>query len=155
MVPVEVMTALAGAPRAGEWDAIVPLLTVDTAGFPNVCLLSRSELEADERHVYAVVAGSTTIDNLERTGRATLSIVTEDAAFHVKLEVAATTRDGDRLGLVLVSVSTKRDAVGVPVAPARYLATAELAHAETWEQSRHLLDILRKGAGDARAQQPA
>lgn len=49
MIPPEVVTALAGQPVVGSWESMFPLLTVDGSGFPNVCLLSRAELRADQQ----------------------------------------------------------------------------------------------------------
>ncbi|MDT7630568.1 MAG: hypothetical protein QOI50_2498, partial [Pseudonocardiales bacterium] len=41
-IPVELRSALAGRPTVGDWDVMFPWLTIDDAGFPHVCLLSRA-----------------------------------------------------------------------------------------------------------------
>src|SRR5581483_12375611 len=87
-VPDEVRQALTGRPQVGEWELIVPFLTVDPAGFPHVCLLSRAELEADGLELRAVIFGQNTIANLERQQRATLVVVLPEAAWYCKLRLA-------------------------------------------------------------------
>jgi hypothetical protein len=53
-----------------------------------VCLLSRAELDADERRLRAVVAGANTTANLRRSGLATLMLIGGDAAWYCKLRLA-------------------------------------------------------------------
>ena len=116
-------------------------------------------VHADDDHVYAVVGGPTTVANLLRTGKATLSVIIGDAAIHTKMQVVAVVQDDDWLGAVLTVVSHKRDGVGVPLIPARYLATAAVATDESWERSRSLLERLthhpEKGARHGATGQPA
>jgi len=137
--PPELREALAGRPSVGEWDAMFPFLTVDAAGFPHVCLLSRSELAVDDEHVYAVLASRTTIGNVRRDRRATLVAVGPDAAAYAKLTVAEFVADGSWLGVVCAVDSTKRDTLGIPLQPPRYLPTSGLAAAEDWDRAARLL----------------
>ena len=60
MVPPEVLALFDGQPEMNSWEPVFQLLTVDEAGFPHVCLLSRMELEAGTGHIYAVLASETT-----------------------------------------------------------------------------------------------
>lgn len=85
MMPVGIRDALVGRPAVGEWDPMFPLLTVDDAGFPHVCLLGRAELEADDAHLYAVLSSANTIANLASSRRATLIVIGPDAATYCKL----------------------------------------------------------------------
>lgn len=144
-VPVEVLEALAGRPMVGEWDVMLPLLTVDDGGFPHVCLLSRAELDADDQHVYAVLASPTTIANVRRDGRATLVVVGEDAAVYCKLRAALSTDDWDWLGVTFAVESVKRDGIGIPLRAPKYLAAESVQVNENWARSAKLLNEL-KGA---------
>lgn len=147
-VPDEVRAAIDGRPTIGEWDVMLPLLTVDDSGFPHVCLLSRAELDADAEQVYAVLASPTTIGNVRRDGMATLVVVDKDAAVYCKLRasgVTESTEDGDWLAVTFAVASVKRDGIGVPLRPPEYLVTESVQVDENWARSAKLLDEL-KGA---------
>lgn len=142
MIPDEVREAVYGLPFPGSWDEMVTLLTVDEDGHPHVCLLSRSELDADHERIHAVVAAPGTISHLLRTGAATLVFVLWDQAIFVKADVADVIEDDGWLGVSFVVRSVKRDSIGIPLEPPRYLVTHELAAMENWERSARLLERL-------------
>lgn len=144
-LPVEIHMALTGAPVVGQWDVMLPLLTVDDKGFPNVCLLSRAELDVDDERVYAVAASGTTVDNLWARGRATLIVVGDEAAVYCKLAAESLVPDGDWLAVTFRVESVKRDGNGIPLRPPRYLVAESLATEENWARSAKLLDRM-KGA---------
>lgn len=129
-----------------------PWLTVDEAGFPHVCLLSRAELHTDphdgQGRVHAVLAGPTTITNLRRDPRATLVVIDEQAAIYVKLSVEHTVADRDWLGVTCTIASVKRDALPVALRPPRYLPTNEVATSEDWPRAARLLDCLTNHSTD-------
>lgn len=138
-VPAAVVAAAAGRPVPGEWEAILPLLTVDDKGHPHVCLLSRAEVDADSRHVYAVIASPTTISNLQRCGRATLIVFDDVAATYAKLVVQSIEKSGEWLLVTFDVVTMKRDSIGVPLrAPACWVDEA-VAVNENWARSAALL----------------
>lgn len=137
-VPRAVIDAVAGRPTVGEWDVMVPILTVDRDGYPHVCLLSRAELDADDERVYAVLASSTTI-GVRRSRRATLLTVGADAATYTKLDVASTHEDNGRLLVIFTVAAVRRDGIGIPLRPPAYLVTETLAAQENWARSTALL----------------
>ncbi len=143
-VPAAVVEALAGYPNVGVVDVMIPLLTVDSAGYPHVCLLSRAELDADADRIYAVVASPTTKSNLTRDRRATLVVFQSAAAHYCKLDVIALEEDGGHLGVAFAVSSSKVDGDGsVDMEPPRYLPTDAIASGEHWVHSRELLASLR------------
>lgn len=145
-LPDEVLAALRGGPVVGDWDPMFPLLTVDEAGYPHVCLLSRSELDARPALVVAVVVSPRTTENLRRDGRAALMVVVADAAFHCKLRMVwAQQGEHDQFGVAFEIVSVKRDGIGIPLEPPRFLVTGAIQWEEHWESSRRLLDCLLGG----------
>jgi len=140
-VPPEVMAALAGSPEVGAWEPMFPLLTMDEAGFPHVCLLSRAELHADASGVYAALASPTTVTNLSRRPVATLMVIAEDSAHYLKLRVIHT--GGSVLtGVIFEATSSARDSLAIALTPPRYLVTSSLPVAEAWAQSAELLSRL-------------
>lgn len=141
-IPVRLRSALAGRPTAGEWDVMFPWLTVDDAGFPHVCLLSRAELDAGQNLVHAILASPTSIANLRRSGQATLVAIDEHAATYAKLAVARTLTDDSWLGVSCTLASVKHDALPIPLQPPRYLATDRIAASEDWARAARLLTRL-------------
>lgn len=138
--PPEVVTAIAGLPSVGTWDTVVPILTVDESGFPHVCLLSRSELDGDEAELRAAVTSRVTIENLRRTGQATLLIVVRDTSFYCKMAVIRSDEDEPGLfGAAFALISVKRDSIGVPLRPSEYLVVEGLPDSENWAASSRLL----------------
>ena len=137
--PPEMVAMLAGRPTAGTWEPMFPLLTVDDSGFPHVCLLSRAELAADNRRVYAVLASRNTIANLSRDGRATLVAVGADTAVYVKLTVSESIPDDEWLGVACEVASAKKDSLHIPLWPPQYLVTEEVSVTENWARSERML----------------
>lgn len=138
-VPDTVVGACSGRPTIGEWEAMLPLLTLDSNGYPHVCLLSRAELDADEERVYAVIASATTIANLRASGRATLVTVDSDAATYTKLDAESTSEDGGWLLVTFTVAAVKRDSIGIPLRPPSYRVEESIAIKEDWARSARLL----------------
>jgi hypothetical protein len=145
-VPAEIVAALAGSPEVGSWEPMFPLLTVDESSFPHVCLLSRAELHADARHVYAVLASPTTLGNLNRRPAATLIVIGEDSAHYLKVR-AVYASGAVPAGVVFDVITSARDTLAIPLAPPRYLVTSSLPVAESWAESTELLSRLAKEWG--------
>jgi hypothetical protein len=141
--PPDVVAMLAGRPVAGTWEPMFPLLTVDDSGFPHVCLLSRAELAADNRRVYAVLTSRNTIANLNRDGQATLFAVGADTAVYVKLIVRESLSDGDWLGVACEVASAKTDSLHVPLRPPQYLVT-QVSVTENWARGERMLARLAR-----------
>jgi hypothetical protein len=78
-----------GPGSAPDRALVLPLCTVDDAGFPHVALLGAWEVTVADTSAlrFAIGGGSRSAANLRRSGRATLLIVDEAAAHYVKLRV--------------------------------------------------------------------
>lgn len=149
-VPPEIVAALTGRPEIGSWEPMFPLLTIDDAGFPHVCMLSRAELEADENYIYAALASQTTVSNVSRRPAATLVVIGDDSAYYAKL--AAVHASASVPAAVAFEVtSSVRDSLAIPLMPPRYLVTSSLPVAEAWAQSAQLLSALIDHVGGTRA----
>lgn len=138
-VPADVVAAVSGRPVSGEWEAILPLLTVDDNGYPHVCLLSRAEVAADRQHVYAVIASPTTIANLQRCGRATLVVFGDTAATYTKLVVNSAQTSGRWLLVAFDVTTVKRDSIDIPLRPPTCRVNDDVAARENWARSAALL----------------
>ena len=139
-IPTSIVEALIGYPEVGVSDVIIPLITVDEAGYPHVCLLSRAELNADTNHIYAVVASTACRANLWRDRRATIIIFTVSTAYYCKLDAAVLRDDGELLGVVFTILLIKEDGdESFHMEAPRYLPTDAIALKEHWARSRSLL----------------
>jgi hypothetical protein len=142
MVPPEIIALLDGQPEINAWEPVLALLTVDEAGFPHVCLVSRMELEADSRHIYAVLASKTTTANLSGRPRATLVAVHDDVAYYLKLAVVRASPSMP-MAVEFEVASLTQDTLGIPLASARYLVTSSLPVTETWARTTEVLTRFR------------
>lgn len=139
-IPNSIVEALIGYPEVGVSDAMIPLLTVDEAGYPHICLLSRAELDADTNHIYGVVASRVSKSNILRDRRATLIVFTVGAAYYAKLDAALIKEEGHLLGVVFTLHSIKKDGdESFHMEAPRYLPTNEIALMEHWARSRSFL----------------
>lgn len=143
LIPDQVVAALAGTPVPGVPEQALPLLTVDDAGFPHVCLLSRAEVEADADEVRVAVASTRTRANLERDGRACLLVVETTNAHYLKLRVTRALVNEGRLGAALELVEHRPDSLGIPLDPIRFTPTEALAQLEHWDLSARTLMTVR------------
>jgi len=143
-VPTTVIEALTGYPQVGVSEIIIPLLTVDIDGYPNVCLLSRAQVDADAEHVYAVVAGLGTKSNILSNRHATLIIFTTGVVHYCKMDAASLSDQGNLLCAVFTIASTKVDGNGsLPVEAPRYIPTEAVVTFEDWGGSRAILSALK------------
>jgi hypothetical protein len=143
-IPPAVIATLDGYPQVGTPDLMIPLLTVDAAGYPHVCLLSRAELDADVNHVYAVIASTVTKANVVRDRRAALVVFGARSAVYCKLDARTISDDGALIGVVFDLHSSKVDGDdSFQMVPPSYLPTDAIASSEHWTQSRALLRQLR------------
>ena len=123
----------------GELDQAFLLLTCDATGLVDVCLLSRTEVAPAPDGVRAVVASTKARRNLAASGRATLVVVSGDAAHYLGLEVRRTVEGDGAVGVELGVVRYLRDDVGVELHPLRFRAEERLRVAERWERTAALL----------------
>src|SRR5262249_29532951 len=113
----------------GEFDQAIPLLTVDSAGFPHVALLSRDQLRPGrpDGEPFASVWGPGTRANLLATRRATVVLIAAQAAYYLKLSVVRTVEHAGRLGAMLRVAGCTTDSAGVDLSPLGFRRSAELA----------------------------
>lgn len=148
MLSATVISLLTGAVADGTSEAVCPLLTVDLDGLSRVCLLSRSEIFADENTVACVFRSRRTKGNLQRDGRATLIVVGETSAFYCRL--VARRSLSDETGALAVEFSAEaeeEDTLNIPLHPMTFTVTPELRLEERWERDRLLLRRLQSGQG--------
>jgi hypothetical protein len=141
-IPPEVTAALAGASRPSAWDTVVALLTVDDEAVPDVCLLSRTELDCTPERILAAVASSKARANLGRCGRATLWVWTPTPTY-LALRVVTEMDAGELTGYEFELTRVLIDDLGVDLRPAQFHVEAWLVEAEQWQRSAALLARLR------------
>ncbi len=149
-VPPEIVAVLEGRPDIGTLDQAFILLTVDDEGVADVCLLSRSEMEADPGEVRLVVAGRKARANLGRSGQATLVAVAGGVPNYLALRTRATVEADGALAVALSVTRVLRDDLGIELHPIMFRVEERLAVTERWERSTALLGELRRlGGGSA------
>lgn len=147
-VPPEVVATLAGRPAVGALEQAYVLVTVDDEGVPDICLLSRSEMEADTEQVRAVVAGRKPRANLARSGRATLIVVAAGVPTYLALRSGAMVERQGAVGVALFVTRVLRDDIGIELHPIMFRVEERLAATERWDRSTALLGELRRLGGD-------
>lgn len=97
-VPPALREYLDGNDLRGRIGEAIGLTTVDAQGWPHAALISVGEIVAiNQRQLRLVITpGSTTTQNIERTGRATLTLAHEGALWEIRLTAR---RDGDAAGI--------------------------------------------------------
>lgn len=85
-LPPQVLEQLSGRDLWGCFGRVIPVVTVDAAGFPHPALLSFGEVVAlDARRIgLATYADSTTTNNMRRNGRLTLLLVEPEGTYYIK-----------------------------------------------------------------------
>ena len=151
-VPADVATELHGTTRPGELEGIDALLTVDADGVPDVCLLSRTELDCTADRIRMVVASSKARRNLARSDRATLWVWTPTPVYLALIVVRS--EDGDEVtGYEFSITRVLRDELGarpsgrpgmtnesgITLVPPRFRVADWLAEAERWDRSAAML----------------
>jgi hypothetical protein len=159
-VPADVAAQVHGTCRPGELDGIDALLTVDADGVPDVCLLSRTELDCTTDRIRAVVASSKARRNLARSARATLWVWTPTPVYLALAVVRS--EDGDGVtGYEFSITRVLRDELGaetdgepgtepsgeprIALVPPRFRVADWLAQAERWDLSAAMLARLSAG----------
>lgn len=122
-----------------------PLLTVDDAGFPHVCLLAADQIDVHEdgERLGVSVSGRGTTEFLRVRGRATLIVIEGEEAHYLKCQVVASVSVDGRTGFVLAVGSHKADSAGVDLTPIEFSFSEELATAEDWSRDLSVLRALR------------
>jgi len=85
-LPPQVLEQLSGRDLRGHFGRVIPVVTVDAAGFPHPALLSYGEVVAlDAQGIgLATYADSTTTNNMRRNGRLTLLLVEPEGTYYIK-----------------------------------------------------------------------
>jgi hypothetical protein len=141
-LPQAVAALLSGLPARGRAEQAFPVLTIDDAGFPHVCLLSRAQLQPTPTGLMALVSSRRTRTNLLSRGVATLIAVTPAAAHYCKLQLTESIEQTWALAAAFELVEHTVDRSPVPLTPATYVPTAKLEAAEQWDRGLALLRLL-------------
>lgn len=128
-----------GRPEVGELDQAFALLTVDAEGRVDVCLLSRTEVEATPSSLRVVVASTKARRNLRATGRATFLSVTDGAAHYLALRTRHVIEEEGAMAADLQVERDLRDDLGVELHPILFRVEERLAVEERWDRTRRLL----------------
>ena len=85
-LPPQVLEQFSGRDLRACFGRVIPVITVDAAGFPHPALLSFGEVVAlDARRIgLATYADSTTTNNMRRNGRLTLLLVEPEGTYYIK-----------------------------------------------------------------------
>jgi hypothetical protein len=149
-VPTTIVETLSGFPTVGVSEVIVPLITIDGLGYPNISLLSRAQLDADSKHIYAIVTGTNTKTNLERDHKATLVVFTAEAVHYCKLDAINFKTTDSQLCTTFSVSSTKADSTGsVLIESPRFIPTESIESLENWDDCRQLLLELKVAENQA------
>ncbi len=141
-VPEVVVELLAGRPSIGTTEQAFPLVTVDSEGFPHVCLLSRMELDVVGDEVRAVIASRRTGANLERSGHATLIAIAGTTAHYLKLRLERQARVEGVLAAALAVVDHVADSLGITLSPITYTVPEGLDAREDWQRTQRVGEAL-------------
>ena len=150
MLPAEVLGLLSGDAAEDAWEPVFLLLTVGADGYPQVCQLSRAEIEAAPPGVVRVVIRARrTITSLRRDGRGRLVVVGGQSAYYLSLRAGATLAedDGRTLAVSFAVEATEADTLGIPLRPMMFQSSAYVRDRERWADNRALLNRLA-GAED-------
>ncbi len=142
MVPIQIKEFLSAKPEMGSPEQVVPLMTVDSNGFPHACLLSRAQLDATETEIRAAITSWGTRANIRNNGVALMLVTLGDTVHHLKLGVL---RAHDEKRVLLVAfepVDYKADTLGIEVEPMTFLAGPWIASLEHWEETETMLRSL-------------
>ncbi|MCW2899941.1 MAG: hypothetical protein JWO67_2206 [Streptosporangiaceae bacterium] len=144
ILPPDVVSLLSGTTTEDEWEVVLPLLTVDTDGYPRVCLLSRAEVEVRGTGLGCVIRGRRTTANLRRDGRALLVVVHDLSAHYVRLTLRRA-RDDEGSAALSVEFSIddhEEDSRQTPLRAMTFLVTARVRESEAADFNEALLDRL-------------
>ena len=135
-VPSVVAEVLRGHPAVGSTEQAFPFLTVDPAGFPHVCLLSRAELDVVDDEIRAVIASTRSAANLERSGLATLLAISGSTSHYLKLRMQRHRSAGGVLTAAFAVADHIVDSLGIPLTPITCLVPENLDVLEARQRSR-------------------
>ncbi len=141
-VPEEVRTFLSGKPEMGKAEQVIPLLTVDSNGFPHACLLSRAQIDASGSEIRAAITSWGTRANLRYHGVALILVTIGETVHHLKLGVL---RAHDEKRVLLVAfepIQYKADTLGIQVQPMSFLAGPWISSLEHWDETATMLRSL-------------
>jgi hypothetical protein len=141
-IPPSVQSFLAEKPVMGSAEQVVPLLTVDSNGFPHACLLSRAQLDATETEIRAAITSWGTRENIRRHGVALILVTQGDTVHHLKVGVLHA-HDKNRVLLVAFElIAYKADSLGIEMQPMTFLATPWISNLEHWDETSIMLRSL-------------
>ena len=141
-VPPDVIDALEGVSSVGAWEPISMLLTAGPYLAPDVCLLSRREIDADPQTVRMVVGSRKARDNIQSTQQATL-VVHAGCMWYLTLRLERAIENSQEAGYQFSVTRVLKDDIGIPTQPMTYRVEPWLESAEHWTRRAGLLEELR------------
>lgn len=140
----ELLRRLGGEDLPAVSDKVIPIVTVDDAGWPHPALLSYFEVVArDPRDVrLATYSGSTTTANLRRNGRLTLIVIDERVVYYIKGR-AAELAPGMTCAPELSKLQATVETVLADVPDERYEPGAYISSGITYVNPKRLSELVK------------
>ncbi len=141
-VPEEVAAYLSERPEMGRPEQVIPLLTVDSNGFPHACLLSRAQINATDKEVRAAITSWGTRANIRNQGVALILVTIGDTVHHLKLGVLRAHDEKQVLLVAFEPIEYKADTLGIQIQPMSFLAGPWISSLEHWDETEVMLRSL-------------
>lgn len=143
-LPDRLRWVMSTTPRWHHPSQAFPLITTDVSGFPRVALLSSAELRLTPSGLHLAMASRHSAKNLERSGRAALTVVEGTTQHTLCLSARRSIRVGGLLACELDISEHRQDSLGIQLTPMTFVATPQLAISERWDLSKRALTRLRE-----------
>lgn len=141
-VPKEISSYLSGKPEMGSPEQVIPLLTVDSNGFPHACLLSRAQLDATGSEIRAAITSWGTRANLRNNGVALILVTLGETVHHLKMGVLRAHDEKKVLLVAFEPIHYKADTLGIEVTPMSFKAGPWISSLEHWAETEMMLRSL-------------
>lgn len=140
----DLLARLSGDDLERVADKVIPIFTVDEAGWPHPALLSYFEVVATDRRTIrlATYAESTTMANMRRNGKLTIMVIDERTVYYVKGTVEELARhmacapENSKL-------STRVECVLTDLPDPRYEPEAYIASGVTYRNPNRAAELVR------------
>lgn len=141
-IPEEVLAYLSTGPVMGSPEQVLPLMTIDSNGFPHACLLSRAQVRATKSEIRTAITSWGTRANLRVNGVGLLLVTLGETVHHIKMGVL---RAHDEKKVLLVAFEPlfyKADTLGIEIQPMTFLAGPWISSLEHWDETESMLRSL-------------
>ncbi len=151
-LPQDVIDAFAGRPEPGSWDDACLLLTSTAEGVVDVCMLSRAEVDVDDRYVHAVVGSRKARANLQTHRAGTLLAFAQGSIYYLALTLHDEFVDDAVCGFTFTVRRVLHDDIGIALRSLGYFVDPGLERTENWAGSQRMLADLRNRASGGHAE---